>query len=123
MTTPRPESSNQGALSLSFFFSLLNKTDLKARLLRFFSFFLFFFIRGLAGILRGASYGHVLPRRKCITRGFTGSYSVLKMDRPVILAATPHASNGLKNTNTRRGGEIIIAILVGFAQTPGNDAE
>lgn len=43
------------------------------------------------------------------------------MERRVILAATPHASNGLKNTNTRRGGEIIIAISVGFAQTPGND--
>lgn len=41
----------------------------------------------------------------------------------VILAATPHASSGLKNTNTRRGGEIIIAILVGFAQAPEDDVE
>lgn len=48
---------------------------------------------------------------------------VLKMDRRVILAATLRASDRLKNTNTRRGGEIIIAILLGFARTPGNDVE
>lgn len=45
------------------------------------------------------------------------------MEWRVILVGTPHASSGLKNTNTRRGGEIIIAILVGFAQAPGDDVE
>lgn len=42
------------------------------------------------------------------------------MEQRVILAGTPRASDGLKNTNS---AEIIIAISAGFAPTPGDGEE